>query len=78
MQDLENIPPPDEASGHAERVEIMDKVLKDTQLALIHVAMCYEIDTEAVTTFLDTLRPPIVVLMVTAGTSMSPYASRIE
>ncbi|KAG6375252.1 hypothetical protein JVT61DRAFT_3468 [Boletus reticuloceps] len=52
---------------HAERAEIVDKVLDDTEQALIKLATRFGIQEEVVTTYLDALKPQVHVLIVTIG-----------
>ncbi|KAH0828908.1 hypothetical protein J3R83DRAFT_2327 [Lanmaoa asiatica] len=67
VKDLEKIPPPDKAPGHAERAEMVDNILDDTSVALVKVATRYGIEEEVVTTYLVTLRPHLHALTVAVG-----------
>ncbi|KAF8128199.1 hypothetical protein EV363DRAFT_1433238 [Boletus edulis] len=67
VNDLEKIPPPDKAPSHAERTKIVDKVLDDTEQALIKLATRFGIQEEIVTTYLDALKPHVHALIVTIG-----------
>ncbi|KAF8436027.1 hypothetical protein L210DRAFT_2492856 [Boletus edulis BED1] len=67
VNDLEQIPPPDKAPSHAERAKIVDKVLDDTEQALIKLATRFGIQEEIVTTYLDALKPHVHALIVTIG-----------
>ncbi|KAF8436031.1 hypothetical protein L210DRAFT_903573 [Boletus edulis BED1] len=57
VNELEQIPRPDKAPSHAERAEMVDKVLDDTEQALIKLATRFGIQEEVVTTYLDALKP---------------------
>ncbi|KAF8421547.1 hypothetical protein L210DRAFT_3459599 [Boletus edulis BED1] len=72
-KDLEKIPPPDKAPGHAERGKMVDKILDDTEQALIKLASSYGIDEMAITTFLSALTPHVLTLMVTIGDINEQY-----
>ena len=72
VHNLENVPPPSEAPGHAERDGVVNKVLDDTELALIDLLTRYGIEAEVVKNFLDTLRPRVCALIVAVGRLNSP------
>ena len=76
VHDLENIPSPNKAPGRAEREEMVDKIMDDSELALNDVATRYGIEVEVVTTYLHLLKPQVHALMVTIG--MSPCALRMR
>ncbi|KAF8548040.1 hypothetical protein OG21DRAFT_1423796, partial [Imleria badia] len=67
VDDLEKIPPPDKAPGHAERAEMVDKVLDDASQALIKLATRHGIEEEVVTTYLLALKPQVQALTVVIG-----------
>ncbi|KAG6382008.1 hypothetical protein JVT61DRAFT_639 [Boletus reticuloceps] len=71
--DLEKIPPPDKAPGHAERKKMVDKILDDTEQALIKLTSSYGIDEVVITTFLSALKPHVLTLMVTIGDINEQY-----
>lgn len=75
VHDMENMPHPDKAPGHTKREEMVDKILDDTEAALVKLATRYGINVEVVTTYLDALRPQLHLLIVAVGTSISPRAS---
>ena len=65
--DLEKIPPPDKASGHAERAKVVDKVLDDTAQALVELTARYGIEEEVVAKYLLILKPQVQALTVAIG-----------
>ena len=65
--DLEKIPPPDKAPGHAEREEMVDKVLDDTARELRKLATRYGIEEEVVETYIFALKPQVQALTVAVG-----------
>ncbi|KAF8545927.1 hypothetical protein OG21DRAFT_1306960 [Imleria badia] len=67
VNDLENIPPPDKAPGHAERAEMVGKVLDDASQALIELATSHGIEEEVVATYLLALKPQVQTLTVVIG-----------
>ena len=67
VNDLENIPPPDKAPGHAERAEMVGKVLDDASQAILKLATRHGIEEEVVTTYLLALKPHVQVLTVVIG-----------
>jgi len=67
VHNLKNIPPPNKAPSHAERDEMVNKVLDDTELALINLLARYGIEEEVVTTYLGALRPHVRALTVAVG-----------
>lgn len=78
VHDLENIPPPSKAPGHAERQEMVDKILDDTELALTNLVTRHGIEAEVVTTYLQVLKPQVQALIVAVGMSISPFAPRVR
>ena len=78
IQDLENIPPPNKAPGHAEREEMVDKIMDDSELGLTNLAMRYGIEVGVVTTYLGAVKPQVHVLIVTIGMSISPCVLRMR
>ena len=75
--DLEKLPAPNKAPGHAEREEMVDKVLVDTSRELKKLAARYGIEEEAVTAYLLTLKPQVKALIVAVGTSAPLSAWRM-
>jgi hypothetical protein len=69
VNDLEKFPSPDKAPGHAEREEMVDKVLDDTARALMKLAMRYGIEEKVVETYLLALKPQVQALTVAVGMS---------
>ncbi|KAI9460050.1 hypothetical protein HD554DRAFT_2134648 [Boletus coccyginus] len=67
VNDLEKIPPPDKAPGHAERAEMVDKVLDDAAQGLLKLTARYGIEEEIVITYLAALKPMVQALTVTVG-----------
>jgi len=65
--DLEKIPPPDKAPGHADREEMVDKVLDDTARELMKLATRYGIEEEIVETYILALKPQVQALTVAVG-----------
>lgn len=78
VDDLKNIPPPSKASGHAERDEVVNKILDDTELALVNLATRHGIQEDVVTTYLDTLRPHLRALIVAVGMSISSCSPGVD
>lgn len=74
VEDMQNVPPPSEAPGHAERIEMVVSILDDTELALINLATRYGIEDKVVSTYVDALKPQVLALIVTVGLSFSPCA----
>ena len=74
VHDLEDIPPPSKAPGHAERNGVVNKVLDDTELALINLLTRYGIDAVVVKTFMDALKPHVCALTVAVGRLISLLA----
>ena len=70
VNDLEKIPPPDKAPGHAERAEMVDKVLDDAAQGLLKLTTRYGIEEEVVTTYLAALKPKVQALTVAVGMSI--------
>lgn len=66
------IPSPDKAPGHAERAQIVDKILDDATLALIKLAARCGIREKVVATYLHALKPLVQTLIVTVGMLMPP------
>ena len=68
---LKKLPPksPNKAPGHAERQEIVDKIMDGTRLALTDLATRHGINIEFVTAYLGILRPQVHALVVAVGTS---------
>ena len=77
VNDLEKIPPPGKAPGHAEREEMVNKVLDDTARALKKLSARYGIEEEAVTAYLLALKPHVQALIVAVGMSLPPSPVRI-
>ncbi|KAF8128198.1 hypothetical protein EV363DRAFT_1341128 [Boletus edulis] len=67
VNELEQIPPPDKAPSHAERAEMVDKVLDNTTQGLVKLAVRYGIKEEVVTIYLDALKPQVQALIVVVG-----------
>ncbi|KAI9460433.1 hypothetical protein HD554DRAFT_1586953 [Boletus coccyginus] len=67
VNDLEKIPPPDEAPGHAERAEMVNRILDDVARELIKLATRYGIEEEVVTSYINALKPPVQTLTVAVG-----------
>ncbi|KAF8548038.1 hypothetical protein OG21DRAFT_1501252 [Imleria badia] len=67
VNDLANIPSPNEAPGHAERAEMVGKVLDDVSQPLIKLAMSHGIEEQVVTTYLLALKPQVQTLTVVIG-----------
>lgn len=76
VNELETITPPDKASGHAAREEMVDKVLDDTARELKKLSARYGIE-EDVATYLITLKPQVLALIVAVGMS-TPYYSALR
>ena len=77
VNDLEKIPPPGKAPGHAEREEMVNKVLDDTAGALKKLSARYGIEEQAITAYLLALKPHIQALIVAVGMSTPPSALRV-
>ena len=77
VNDLEKIPPPDKAPGHAKREEMVDKVLDDTSRALIKLATRYGIEEEVVETYILALKPQVQALIVAVGMSHPRSVMRV-
>ncbi|KAI9455834.1 hypothetical protein HD554DRAFT_2147107 [Boletus coccyginus] len=71
--DLEKIPAPNKAPGHAEREAMVDKVLVDTLQELKKLAAHYRIEEEAVTAYLLALKPQVKALIVAVGDINEQY-----
>ncbi|KAF8551540.1 hypothetical protein OG21DRAFT_1524388 [Imleria badia] len=69
---IENIPLPDKASGHAERAEMVEKVLDDTERELKKLAARYEIE-EDIAAYLMALKPRVKALIVTVSDINEQY-----
>ncbi|KAI9460432.1 hypothetical protein HD554DRAFT_2133956 [Boletus coccyginus] len=67
MNKLQKVPLPDKAPGHAERAEMVDKVLDDAAQELIKLTARYGIAEEVVTTYLAALKPKVQALTVAVG-----------
>ncbi|KAI9460435.1 hypothetical protein HD554DRAFT_1587094 [Boletus coccyginus] len=65
--DLEKIPPQDKAPDHAERAEMVDRILDDAARELIKLTTRYGIEEEVVTTYLAALKPKVQALMAAVG-----------
>ncbi|KAF8433669.1 hypothetical protein L210DRAFT_3411540 [Boletus edulis BED1] len=67
VNDLKQIPHPDKAPGHAERADMVERVLDNTAQALVKLAMRYGIEEEIVTTYLSALKPQVQALIGIIG-----------
>ncbi|KAN0100111.1 hypothetical protein V8E55_000095 [Tylopilus felleus] len=63
---LEKIPPPDKAPGHAERLEMFDKIMNDTTKGITNFATPYGLEDEF-SPFFSGLKPHVQSLIVTIG-----------
>ena len=75
VHDLEKIPPPDKAPGHAERAKMVDQILSDTTWALVQLAARHGIEEEVVMQYLLVLIPQVQILTVAVGMS-SPATNK--
>jgi len=71
--DMEKIPFPDQAPGHAERQKMVDKIFNDTASALADLAVGYGIDVDTVETYLHVLKPPIYTIVIAIGDVNEQY-----
>jgi len=63
----QKFPSPDKAPSHAEREEMVDKVLDDTSRALRNLTTRYGIREEVVETYILALKPQVQALTVAVG-----------
>ena len=70
---LEKIPPPDKAPGHAERLEMFDKIMNDTTKGITNFATPYGLEDEF-SPFFSGLKPHVQSLIVTIG-MLTPFSS---
>lgn len=77
VDDLEKITPKNKTPSHAEREEMVDKILNDTEVALTNLTMRYGIEENITTTYLQTLRPQVHAVVASVGMSISPCAMRV-
>jgi len=77
MTDLEKIPTPDKAPGHAERAEMVDKVLDDAARELVKLTTRYGIEEEVVTSYLAALKPKVQALTTAVGMLILRSAMRV-
>ena len=73
----EKIPPPDKAPGHAEREEMVDKVLDDTARELMKLATRYGIEEGVVKTYIFALKSQVQALTVAVGMCNSRFVTTV-
>ena len=70
MNNLPKVSLPDKAPGHAERAEMVDRVLEDAAQELIKLTTRYGIAEGVVTSYLAALKPKVQALTVAVGKSI--------